>query len=150
MPSYYFSYDEWGYTFYETPYKLIENTPRIQDCYYYEGDVSEEDIIKDDDDYREIKILEHMEKENKKIHQEWEMEVDEVRAIYFRRMEDIKKLKEENKKLKETIKELQGILGECWTCGGCATHKEWRDALNEYELTCDICHRDEYPEQYDK
>jgi hypothetical protein len=118
MPSYYFSYDEWGYTFYETPYKLIENTPRIQDCYYYEGDVSEEDIIKGDDDYREINILEHMEKENKK--------------------------------LQETIKEQQSILGECWTCGGCATHKEWRDALNEYELTCDICHRDEYPEQYDK
>ena len=45
--------------------------------------------------------------EIKKINQEWEMEVNECRAIYFRRMEDIKKLKEENEKLKETIKEQQ-------------------------------------------
>ena len=42
-----------------------------------------------------------LKEEIKKINQEWEMEVNECRAIYFRRMEDIKKLKEENEKLKE-------------------------------------------------
>jgi hypothetical protein len=41
---------------------------------------------------------------------------------------------------------------ECWTCGKHQKflHKEWRDALNEYELTCDECHKEEYPEQYEE
>jgi len=38
---------------------------------------------------------------------------------------------------------------ECWTCCGNATHKEWRDALNEYEYTCNECHKEEYSEQYE-
>ena len=38
----------------------------------------------------------------------------------------------------------------CWTCDEHkATHKEYRDALGEYEFTCDECHREEYPEQYE-
>ena len=39
----------------------------------------------------------------------------------------------------------------CWTC--CekpATHSTFRDALGEDELTCDKCHRKEYPEQYEE
>ena len=39
----------------------------------------------------------------------------------------------------------------CWTC--CekpATHSTFRDALGEDELTCDKCHREEYPEQYEE
>ena len=38
----------------------------------------------------------------------------------------------------------------CWTCGTHqqVLHREWRDALEEYELTCDACHKEEYPEQY--
>ena len=28
------------------------------------------------------------------------------------------------------------------------THREWRYALGKYELTCDVCHKNEYPEQY--
>jgi hypothetical protein len=38
----------------------------------------------------------------------------------------------------------------CWTCEKPnPTHKEYRDALDEYEYTCDQCHRNEYPEQYE-
>ena len=70
MPAYFFSYDEEGHTFYENQYELIENTPRIQDCYYYEGDVSKEDIMKDNDDYREINILEYIKKENEELKEE--------------------------------------------------------------------------------
>ena len=39
---------------------------------------------------------------------------------------------------------------KCWTCDkNPATHSTFRDALNEYERTCDECHRQEYPEQYE-
>ena len=40
--------------------------------------------------------------------------------------------------------------GMCWTC--CVkpgTNSTFRDALGENELTCDKCHREEYPEQYE-
>jgi hypothetical protein len=38
----------------------------------------------------------------------------------------------------------------CWTCEKPnPTHKEYRDALDEYEYTCDECHRNEYPDQYE-
>ena len=37
----------------------------------------------------------------------------------------------------------------CWSCDLCpATHRTYRDALDDYELTCDECHKDEYPEEY--
>lgn len=40
---------------------------------------------------------------------------------------------------------------ECWTCGKPdPTHKEYRDALGKNEYTCDECHRNEYPEQYEE
>ena len=38
----------------------------------------------------------------------------------------------------------------CWTCSEPATHSEFRDALNENEYTCDVCHKEEYPEQYEE
>ena len=39
---------------------------------------------------------------------------------------------------------------KCWTCGDTdVKHKTYRDALDEYELTCDKCHRIEYPEEYE-
>tara|TARA_R110000737_G_scaffold708_1_gene2252 strand:- start:55 stop:885 length:831 start_codon:yes stop_codon:yes gene_type:complete len=38
---------------------------------------------------------------------------------------------------------------ECWTCRvSPAKNQTYRDALGEMELTCDSCHREEYPEQY--
>mgnify|MGYP003119714742 FL=1 len=38
----------------------------------------------------------------------------------------------------------------CWTCSKkVGNHKEYRDALGEYEYTCDECHKNEYPEQYE-
>jgi len=40
---------------------------------------------------------------------------------------------------------------KCWTCdASVATHKTYRDALGEFELTCDKCHREEYPEEYEE
>jgi len=40
---------------------------------------------------------------------------------------------------------------KCWTCdASVATHKTYRDALKEFELTCDKCHREEYPEEYEE
>jgi hypothetical protein len=107
MPSYYFSYDEEGHTFYENQYELIENTPRIQDCYYYEGDVSKEDIMKDDDDYREINILEHMKKENEKLKSKYHDMLGKCETA----IDETFSLKEENKKLKEEIKELRDKFG---------------------------------------
>ena len=39
---------------------------------------------------------------------------------------------------------------KCWTCGCVpAPNAVFRDALNEYEYTCDECHRNEYPEEYE-
>jgi len=36
---------------------------------------------------------------------------------------------------------------KCWTCAETvATHKVFREALDEYEYTCDECYREEYPE----
>ncbi len=37
----------------------------------------------------------------------------------------------------------------CWTCDKVSTHKVWRDALGEYELTCNKCHREQYAEEYE-
>ena len=81
-------------------------------------------------------------------------------------------LKKDNEKLKTRVKMLQCLLDEarqdsdsdedtddedvilghkkCWTCvKNKATHKVWRDALDEYEYTCDVCHKNEYPEDYE-
>ena len=51
---------------------------------------------------------------------------------------------------KQNNSSIQINLGLCWTCDEkVATHKEFRDALGENELTCDACHREEYPEKYE-
>ena len=49
----------------------------------------------------------------------------------------------------EDIIKMCNIFKDCYTCGNCATHKTWRDALDEYEWTCDKCHKEEYPEEYE-
>ena len=37
---------------------------------------------------------------------------------------------------------------KCWTCDDAiATHSVYRDALGEYEKTCDKCFANEYPEE---
>ena len=38
---------------------------------------------------------------------------------------------------------------ECWMCGEKGLHSTYRNATGEYELMCDECHRNEYPEQYE-
>jgi hypothetical protein len=49
------------------------------------------------------------------------------------------------KKNNQSKKKMSSI---CWTCDEVSTHKVWRDALGEYELTCDKCHKEQYPEDY--
>ena len=39
----------------------------------------------------------------------------------------------------------------CWNCNDCpATHRTYRDAFEDYELLCDECYDDEYPESEDE
>ena len=48
-------------------------------------------------------------------------------------------------------KQIKPVEQECWTCGDTdVKHKTYRDALGEYELTCNKCHRIEYPEEYEE
>jgi len=53
----------------------------------------------------------------------------------------------------EEIQEIEeeNYFGLCWTCDfERATHSTWRCSLKEFELTCDKCHRNEYPEEYEE
>ena len=53
-------------------------------------------------------------------------------------------------KLKITIDKPVEKEQKCWTCGDTdVQHKTYRDALDEDELTCNKCHRIEYPEEYE-
>jgi len=45
---FYYSYDEEGHIFYDNIEDLVRNTPRIEDCYVYQGNVTEE-VIKSND-----------------------------------------------------------------------------------------------------
>jgi hypothetical protein len=60
-----------------------------------------------------------------------------------------KKVMISNKLYEKNHTEPRECESECWTCGKPGEHQEWRDALNQYEITCDECHRNEYPEQYE-
>ena len=57
---FYFSYDEQGYTFFEDTKSLIDNTPRIEDCYVYVGNTTKDRIKDEDDDYREVNVEEYL------------------------------------------------------------------------------------------
>ncbi len=50
---FYFSYDEEGHIFYDNIEDLVRNTPRIEDCYVYEGNVTKEDITSNHMDFGE-------------------------------------------------------------------------------------------------
>ena len=51
----------------------------------------------------------------------------------------------------QEIEEEEKTIELCWTCDfERATHSTWRCSLNEFELTCDKCHRNEYPEEYEE
>ena len=50
----------------------------------------------------------------------------------------------------ESEPKVEPKVEKCWTCGCVpAPNAVFRDALNEYEYTCDECHRNEYPEEYE-
>ena len=69
-------------------------------------------------------------------------------AGYWKR-EDDEDEEEEEEEWRKRMR-LLSAHNKCWTCvEEKATHKEWRDALEEYELTCDVCHKNEYPESYE-
>ena len=76
-------------------------------------------------------------------------------ALYARiaeRLRQFWKGCDEEKVCDEDTDDEDVILGhkKCWTCvENKATHKVWRDALDEYEYTCDVCHKNEYPESYE-
>jgi hypothetical protein len=60
---------------------------------------------------------------------------------------------EDEEKEEEEGKQVTGIptKSRCWTCDDkVATHSAYRDALGCCEWTCDECHRDEYPEDYEE
>ena len=124
MTTHFFSYDEEGHTFFNNEYDLLKDTPRIEDCYVYVGNESQEDISKNDGDYREVNVLEYIgelneelneeneklnirllhEKEDKKYYEEkFIQERDENRRIFNIDLQMIhyEQMKEENKKLKE-------------------------------------------------
>ena len=88
MTTHFFSYDEEGHTFFNNEYDLMKDTPRIEDCYVYVGNESQEDISKNDGDYREVNVLEYIEELK-----------EEAGIIQYFLKEENKKLKEENKKL---------------------------------------------------
>lgn len=51
----------------------------------------------------------------------------------------------------QTTKETKTSTETCWTCDDkVATHSVYRDALGCCEWTCDECHRNEYPEDYEE
>ena len=136
MTTHFFSYDEEGHTFFNNEYDLLKDTPRIEDCYVYVGNESQEDISKNDGDYREVNVLEYIEelkeeagiiqyflkeeneklnkrlfheKEDKKYYEEkYIHERDENRRMRLIDLQMIhyEQMKEENKKLKEENKKL--------------------------------------------
>jgi hypothetical protein len=61
---FYFSYDEEGYNFFEDTKSLMSKTPRMEDCYVYEGKTTKERIEEGDDDYREVDVLEYLKNKN--------------------------------------------------------------------------------------
>tara|TARA_R110002124_G_scaffold144626_3_gene309752 strand:- start:599 stop:1279 length:681 start_codon:yes stop_codon:yes gene_type:complete len=62
MPIFYFSNDEEGVTFFSNTHDLLnQDGVRIQDCYVYEGDTTEERIREGDDDYRELTAVDYLE-----------------------------------------------------------------------------------------
>ena len=87
MPIFYFSNDEEGVTFFSNTHDLLnQDGVRIQDCYVYEGDTTEERIREGDDDYRELTAVDYL----------------EGRVVALQASEA--KLKAENEKLKEKVK----------------------------------------------
>jgi hypothetical protein len=72
---------------------------------------------------------------------------EDVLKIIHHKLE-FDRLKSEIEELKKEMAEM-AVSEACWTCGEKGLHSTYRDALGEYELTCDECHRDEYPEQYE-
>ena len=70
MTTHFFSYDEEGHTFFNNEYDLLKDTPRIEDCYVYVGNESQEDISKNDGDYREVNVLEYIGELNEELKEE--------------------------------------------------------------------------------
>jgi hypothetical protein len=64
MPIFYFSHDFNNYNFFDNPYDLLKETHRSEDCYVYEGDTTKEKIEEEDDDYREVNVLDYLRKKD--------------------------------------------------------------------------------------
>jgi len=60
MPTYFFSYDEDGMTFFDNPHDCLDNTPRSIDCYVYIGPETKEWCKENPSDCRELHITDYL------------------------------------------------------------------------------------------
>ena len=89
--------------------------------------------------------LKQDEERYEKLKTQWK----KARKIYYYKAKERAEM--EQQKLPAVGGQESAESGKCWTCDKReATHKEWRFALEEFEWTCDECHRKEYPEQYEE
>jgi len=74
----YFSYDEEGVQFFPTIGKLLKETPRMEDCYVYEGELDEDNYDRDEllEVCRDVTGIEYLLKENAKLRSEMSCMVD--------------------------------------------------------------------------
>ena len=131
VSTFYFSYDEEGHTFFEDTKSLMENTPRIEDCYVFVGDTTEEEIEEDWENYRELNVLEYLEQKKKEQEKPLIAGMDEI-VEYIKTLEiKNKKLEEQNKELKETCEKQGEDMLELYKC------KETIDKQNtHFDMIC--------------
>jgi len=110
--TFYFSYDEEGFNFFDNISDLISSNARMEDCYVYQGNVTEQYIRDDDNDTRETCVLEYignMENKIEKLKAQCGIFTEKYGgtmvfpSVYYQKKQKCKALKEENKKLKEQI-----------------------------------------------
>jgi len=121
MPTYFFSYDEDGMTFFDNPHDCLDNTPRSIDCYVYIGPETKEWCKENPSDCRELHVTDYLKKENEKLKLQIKQHHNIISKIgpqrthwnnlIVKRNKEIKKLKEEIEKLKK-----ENELVECKVC----------------------------------
>ena len=109
----------------------MENTPRIEDCYVFVGDTTEEEIEEDWENYRELNVLEYLEQKKKEQEKPLIAGMDEI-VEYIKTLEiKNKKLEEQNKELKETCEKQGEDMLELYKC------KETIDKQNtHFDMIC--------------
>jgi vacuolar-type H+-ATPase subunit I/STV1 len=128
VSTFYFSYDEEGHTFFEDAKSLMVNTPRIEDCYVFVGDTTQEEIEEDWENYREVNVLEYLQQKKKEKEKPLIAGMDEI-VEYIKTLEiKNKKLEEQNKELEEKVDEANKIMKE---------YKELKEFKEKAEEECE-------------